>query len=438
MKRGYVEDIVPLQPAMLAGAAVDQAPLPEGNTSGSAEDSMQLKELIVLVPTLVTKINSLEKELKDTKQTLGNVVLKLVKKVKYLETALKRKSKKNPRKKKSTELLLQQRFRGGTRREISPTILRQLKLDKEDWDAIKSKLEANAELTKDVLGKDLPEQDFAKRMAEMVGKLVQQIDTFISINLEATKAKLKRYGEELQTKTSKKQRFDDKDVPAIEDKVVEVKEEEPVKRTGKRKKQKARKGINVDKSAQEDSETDKDESVEAMNPTPLTTKSDSVVNWKIFQQGQRSIYQIMRANRADTVYMSFGAMVKDFTREDLIELYRLVMQKYGTNRPEDAYDRVLWSDLRTMFDPPLNEDAIWSLPLQQKMVINEPLFSTMQTLTIHANSSSCEEKTKTKGQSIIWFSRTSTKSIIQEEAKDLKTCLITILKIPTERQSEET
>ncbi|GKB35359.1 hypothetical protein Tco_0880301 [Tanacetum coccineum] len=137
---GYVTegDIVPLLPAMLAGAAVDQgegsaqpaephhtpvdpipstsqpphlspqpqspphlspprsykAPLPEGNTSGSAEDSMQLKELIVLVPTLVTRINSLEKELKDTKQTLGNAVLKLVKKVKSLETDLKRKSKK--------------------------------------------------------------------------------------------------------------------------------------------------------------------------------------------------------------------------------------------------------------------------------------------------------------------------------------------------------
>ncbi|GKE52898.1 hypothetical protein Tco_1488054 [Tanacetum coccineum] len=153
MKRGYAGDIVPLLPAMLAGAAVDQgegsaqpaephhtpvdpipstsqlphsphpsplphspyqspphsppqssphfspprsyeAPLPEGNTSGSAEDSVQLKELMVLVPKLVTRINSLEKELKDTKQTLGNVVLKLVKKVKTLETALKRKSKK--------------------------------------------------------------------------------------------------------------------------------------------------------------------------------------------------------------------------------------------------------------------------------------------------------------------------------------------------------
>ncbi|GJV75904.1 putative ribonuclease H-like domain-containing protein [Tanacetum coccineum] len=266
----------------------------------------------------------------------------------------------------------------------------------------KAQLEANAEFSKDVLGQDLPEQDFAKRMAEMVKERKKhfaeerakakrnkpmtqsQLRIYMSnylknqgtwklsqlkkLKIEEIKEEFDKYGEELQIKTSKKQKIDDKDVPAIGEKVVEVKEEEQVKRTGKRKKQKARKGINVDKSAQEDSETDKEESVEAINPTPLTTKSDSVVNWKIFQQGQRSIYQIMRANGADTVYMSFGAMIKDFTREDLIELYRLVMQKYGTNRPEDAYDRVLWSDLRTMFDPPLIEDAIWSLPLQQKMV----------------------------------------------------------------------
>ncbi|GKF41352.1 hypothetical protein Tco_0124694, partial [Tanacetum coccineum] len=71
-----------------------EAPLPEGNISGSAKDSVQLKELMVLVPKLVTRINSLEKELKDTKQTLGNAVLTLVKKVNSLEIALKRKSKK--------------------------------------------------------------------------------------------------------------------------------------------------------------------------------------------------------------------------------------------------------------------------------------------------------------------------------------------------------
>ncbi|GJV69896.1 hypothetical protein Tco_1485405 [Tanacetum coccineum] len=200
----------------------------------------------------------------------------------------------------------------------------------EDWDTISAKLEANAELSKDMLGQDLPEQDFAKRMVDMVNQRKKHFAE------EIAKAKRNKPMTQSQLKKSLI------NVPAIGEKVAEVKEEEQVKRTGKRKKQKAKKGINVDKSAQEDLETDKEELVEAMNPTPLTTKSD--------------------------IYMSFGAMIKDFTREDLIELYGLVMQTYGINRPEDAYDRVLWSDLRTMFDPPLIEDVIWSLPLQQKMV----------------------------------------------------------------------
>ncbi|GJY40233.1 putative ribonuclease H-like domain-containing protein [Tanacetum coccineum] len=469
--RGYARDIIQLLPTMLAGETVDQgegsaqpaephhipvdpipstsysphpsplhpsplhqspphsplqslphllppwsyeAPLPEGNTSGSAEDSMQLKELMVVVPTLVTKINSLEKELKETKKTLGNAVLKLVKKVKSLEKALKRKSKKvlisesegeepedqgrkiqdidddplvslvrESMKEKSIDFVtLTKASEEAQEEEINPIILEEAKtlskvasqgvskekstdqgkryrrrarsmakkidtgLDaKEDIntgieevstsstkvdsgtvskrgqregnalmveediqathktkeqkrqeeagleEAIKLQAQLDEEVVKQIhLDKmnqgtwklsQLKKLKF-EEIKEEFDKLVQQIDTFVPINLEATKAKLKRYGEELQTKTSKKQRFDDKDVPAIGEKVAEVKEEEPVKRTGKRKKQKARKGINVDKSAQEDSETDKEESVEAMNPTPLTTKSDSVVNWKIF------------------------------------------------------------------------------------------------------------------------------------------------------------
>ncbi|GKA74259.1 hypothetical protein Tco_0780561 [Tanacetum coccineum] len=430
-------DIVPLLPAMLAGAVVGQAPLPEGNTSGSAEDSVQLKELMVLVPKLVNRIESMKEKPTDfvtptkasgeaQEEEISPTILeasKTLSKVASQEvnTGIKEVSsgstKVDSEQLRQEEAGLEEAIK--LQAQLDEEVAKQIHLDKMvaqrmAEEEVLAKLETNAELSKDVLGKDLPEQDFSKRMVDMVNqrkkyfaeerakakrnkpmtqsqlriymsnylknqgtwklsqlkklkfeeikeefdKLVQQIDTFVPINLEATKAKLKRYGEELQTKTSKKQRIEDKDVLIIGEKVTEVKEEEQVKRTGKRKKQKARKGINVDKSAQEESETDKEELVEAMNPTPLTTKSDSVVNWKIFQQGQRSIYQIIRANGADTVYMSFGAMIKDFIREDLIELYRLVMQKYGTNRPEDVYDRVLWSDLRTMFDPPLTEDAI--------------------------------------------------------------------------------
>ncbi|GJR97935.1 hypothetical protein Tco_0270109 [Tanacetum coccineum] len=97
-----------------------------------------------------------------------------------------------------------------------------------------------------------------EEVKEEFDKLVKQVESFVPMNIEATKAQLKRYGEELQTEISKKQRIDDKDV-SVEEKVTEVKEEEPVIRTGKRKKQKARKGINVDKSPQGDSETDEEE-----------------------------------------------------------------------------------------------------------------------------------------------------------------------------------
>ncbi|GKB28362.1 hypothetical protein Tco_0867763 [Tanacetum coccineum] len=534
MKRGYAGDIVPLLPAMLAGAAVDQgegsaqpaephhtpvdpisstsqppipspphpsppphsplqspphspphsphqsppfspphfspprsyeAPLPEGNTSGSAEDSMQLKELMVLVPTLVTRINSLEKELKETKQTLGNAVLKLVKKVKSLEKALKRKSKKvivseseseepedqgriiqdidddplvslvrESMKEKSTDFVTPTKASGEAQEEeISPTILeaaktlskvasqgvskekstdkgkryrrrarsmakkidtgldaeeeintgreeintgieevstgstkvdsgtaskrgqregkalivkediqdthktkeqmrqeeagleeaiklqaqldeevaKQIHLDKmiakrmaeeealteqqkkrkaqvqfeaqfyteEDWDAIKAKLEANAELTKDVLGKDLPEQDFAKRMAEMVNQRKKHFAE------ERAKAKRNKPMTQSQLRIYMSNYLKNQGTWKLSQ-LKKLKFEEIKEEFDKKKKEaKARKGINVDKSPQGDSETDEEESVEAMNPTPLDTKSNIVANWKIFQQG---------------------------------------------------------------------------------------------------------------------------------------------------------
>ncbi|GJV68956.1 putative ribonuclease H-like domain-containing protein, partial [Tanacetum coccineum] len=62
--------------------------------SDYAGASLDRKLTTGLIPSLVTRVTSLEKELKATKQTLGNAVVKLVKKVKSLETALQRKSKK--------------------------------------------------------------------------------------------------------------------------------------------------------------------------------------------------------------------------------------------------------------------------------------------------------------------------------------------------------
>ncbi|GJX47413.1 retrovirus-related pol polyprotein from transposon TNT 1-94 [Tanacetum coccineum] len=41
-------------------------------------------------------------------------------------------------------------------------------------------------------------------------------------------------------------------------------------------------------------------------------------------------------------------MLRDFDREDLETLWKLVKAKHGSTRPEEGYERVLWGDLRTM------------------------------------------------------------------------------------------
>ncbi|GKA03537.1 hypothetical protein Tco_0676318 [Tanacetum coccineum] len=163
--------------------------------------------------------------------------------------------------------------------------------------------------------------------------------------------------------------------------IEELSFEEPVKEKQEWKEEKARKGINIDKTAQDEFNKEREayvkdkvkdassESEIGVDVIPTATKPPTIVNWKIISQSsQKAAYQIIRKYGSDKIYMSFGVMLKDFSRDELAELYRLVIKKYGANRPEEIYDRVLWGDLKTMFDPPLSDDAIWSLPLQQKII----------------------------------------------------------------------
>ncbi|GJT67777.1 hypothetical protein Tco_1019257 [Tanacetum coccineum] len=57
-----------------------------------AQGQMTVDDLLKVVPQLMTKIDSLEKDLKQTKLTMGSVIVKLVKKVKNLEGVLKRRN----------------------------------------------------------------------------------------------------------------------------------------------------------------------------------------------------------------------------------------------------------------------------------------------------------------------------------------------------------
>ncbi|GJS36544.1 hypothetical protein Tco_0534926 [Tanacetum coccineum] len=299
----------------------------------------------------------------------------------------------------------------------------------EYWNVIRAKLEANAELKESVLGKDLNEEDFAKKMVELVNqrkkqfaeerarerrskpmtqsqlrtymsnylknqgtwkltqlkkltfeevksefeKLVRQVDTFVPMSFEATKESLKKFGVELQAKTVKRLKIGDKDAQSTKEKVAETKKDEPTKKKGKRRKQIARKGLHTDKDeTKKDEDSDEDDSFSGtqvlINPVPVATKPPSIVTYKIMKRGKKGVYQIIRANGTVKIYISFGAMLKDITRDDITEIFRIVMQRYGMDGPEDEYEKVLWRYLKNMFDAPLSTDSIWSLPSQQRII----------------------------------------------------------------------
>ncbi|GJR09027.1 hypothetical protein Tco_0791679 [Tanacetum coccineum] len=91
-----------------------------------------------------------------------------------------------------------------------------------------------------------------------------------------------------------------------------------------------------------------DEEEVAIDAIPLAVKSPSIVDWKIYKEGRKSYYQIMRADGKSQLYMIFSHMLKSFDREDLEDLYKLVKAKYESTRPVEHLDLLLWVDLKTI------------------------------------------------------------------------------------------
>ncbi|GJT57752.1 hypothetical protein Tco_0992806 [Tanacetum coccineum] len=101
-----------------------------------------------------------------------------------------------------------------------------------------------------------------------------------------------------------------------------------------------------------------DEEEVAIDAIPLYVKSPKIVGWKIYKEERKSYYQIMRANGKSQMYMIFSQMLKSFDREDLEDLYKLVKAKYESTRLVEDLDLLLWGNLKTMFEPHV-EDDVW-------------------------------------------------------------------------------
>ncbi|GJZ25919.1 hypothetical protein Tco_0570172 [Tanacetum coccineum] len=233
---------------------------------------------------------------------------------------------------------------------------------KEDWDTIRAKLEANADLVKEIAGEDVSEADYAQRMMGLISqrrKLIaeqkakaqrdkpmtqaqqrQYMATYLKnqggwklaqikklTDEELKKESRKRTGEELQIESSKKLKSD-------------TREDVSVPKEKDKESRKYESGTEEDVEAYMEERVDEPSSEEfPMSSIPQGPAPAKIVKWQIIKTGKRGAYQIIKEDNTDVI-----------------------------NKPEEEFERVLWGGLKTMFDPPSEEDAVWSLTHQQKVL----------------------------------------------------------------------
>ncbi|GJS82850.1 hypothetical protein Tco_0749391 [Tanacetum coccineum] len=128
---------------------------------------------------------------------------------------------------------------------------------------------------------------------------------------------------------------------------------------------KSSKKVEAEKAQESSSKRAEEVAVDAI---PLATKPPSIIDWNIIKEGKIGYYQIIRTDGNSKKYSTIIQMHKNFDREDLESLRKLVKAKHGYTRPEEGYKRVLWGDLKTMFEHNV-EDKAWRNLLGNKVLI---------------------------------------------------------------------
>ncbi|GJU55352.1 hypothetical protein Tco_1229066 [Tanacetum coccineum] len=171
--------------------------------------------------------------------------------------------------------------------------------------------------------KDLKLKEFDS-IQKMFDRAFKRVNTFEDFRTELVEGKEKRAGTELIQENVKKQKVeDDKETTEIKQCLEIIPDEEEV----------------------------------TIDAIPLAVKSPSIVGWKIYKEGRKSYYQIMRVDGKSQTYMIFSQMLKSFNKQDLEDLYKLVKAKYESTRPVENLDLLFWGDLKTMFEPHVEDEV---------------------------------------------------------------------------------
>nr|GEZ63882.1 hypothetical protein [Tanacetum cinerariifolium] len=116
-----------------------------------------------------------------------------------------------------------------------------------------------------------------------------------------------------------------------------------------------------------------------VNVAPLSSKPPKIVDYKIYKEGKKEHIQIIRANRNHQLHLSFSKMLKNFDREDLEVLWKIVKDRFKESQPKEVLDVFLWQTLKVMFEHSV-EDSV--TPKKTKRINKEPVSAAPTNITI--------------------------------------------------------
>nr|GFC19426.1 hypothetical protein [Tanacetum cinerariifolium] len=148
-------------------------------------------------------------------------------------------------------------------------------------------------------------------------------------------------------------------IPAAKPKILKIAAAPAVstrRRKGVRRKlsEEAQEADDLKKRLEIVQDKDNDVFVEA---TPLAQKVPVMDN-QVVRIDNKPKYKIIRADDTHQFYISFITLLKNFDREDLETLWRIVRDRFSTSIPTNFSDEYLLLTLKTMFGELDGHDAI--------------------------------------------------------------------------------
>nr|GEW07547.1 hypothetical protein [Tanacetum cinerariifolium] len=126
------------------------------------------------------------------------------------------------------------------------------------------------------------------------------------------------------------------------------------------------------------SEDDDDVTIKA---THLSSKSPTIVDYKIYKEGKKSYFKIIRADGNSPNYLTSEKMFKNFIREDLKVLRSIIKTRFEKTKPVNDMDNLLFQTLNTMFEHQV-EDNICKYQQGAVKVHNWKLFDSCEVYCV--------------------------------------------------------